>query len=140
MFRKRIILILTSRDEPDGVSQKLAEAIRKIGSHNVVVMSDDRYGSATKLSALDRLMDEGGEYQYLLEKKDKSLFKDKFALKTLSKRVNRINNLIKRFHPDYIFVRDALCAPLRDRGKAQGKIRHANHLYDDFVLFAKTHP
>lgn len=102
MFRKRIILILTSRDEPDGVSQKLAEAIRKIGSHNVVVMSDDRYGSATKLSALDRLMDEGGEYQYLLEKKDKSLFKDKFAFKTLSKRVNRINNLIKRFHPDYI--------------------------------------
>lgn len=69
MFRKRIILILTSRDEPDGVSQKLAEAIRKIGSHNVVVMSDDRYGSATKLSALDRLMDEGGEYQYLLEKR-----------------------------------------------------------------------
>lgn len=69
MFRKRIILILTSRDEPDGVSQKLAEAIRKIGTHNVVVMSDDRYGSATKLSALDKLMDEGGEYQYLLEKK-----------------------------------------------------------------------
>ena len=55
MYRKRIILILTSRDEPDNVSQKLAEAIRKIGTHNVVVMSDDRYGSATKLSALDRL-------------------------------------------------------------------------------------
>lgn len=102
MYRKRIILILTSRDEPDNVSQKLAEAIRKIGTHNVVVMSDDRYGSATKLSALDRLMDSGGEYQYLLEKKDKSILKEKFGFKSLSKRVNRINNLIKRFHPEYI--------------------------------------
>ncbi len=102
MFRKRIILILTSRDEIDGESQKIAEAIRKIGTHNVVVFSDDRYGSATKLSALDRLMDSGSEYQYLLERKDKNLLKAKLKPKTLSKRVNRINNLIKRFHPEYI--------------------------------------
>lgn len=102
MYRKRIILILTSRDEPDGVSERLAEAIRKIGTHNVVVMSDDKYGSATKLSALDKIMDSGGEYQYLLERKDKGVIKDKFKFKTLSKRVNRINNLIKRFHPEYI--------------------------------------
>ena len=73
MYRKRIILILTSRDEPDGVSERLAEAIRKIGTHNVVVMSDDKYGSATKLSALDKIMDSGGEYQYLLERKDKGV-------------------------------------------------------------------
>ena len=102
MFRKRIILILTSRDESDGISQKIAEAIRKIGTHNVVVMSDDKYGSATKLSALDRLMDSGSEYQYLLEKKDKGVIRDMFKFKTLSKRVNRINNMIKRFHPEYI--------------------------------------
>ena len=102
MIRKRIILILTSRDESDGISQKIAEAIRKIGTHNVVVMSDDKYGSATKLSALDRLMDSGSEYQYLLEKKDKGVIRDMFKLKSLSKRVNRINNMIKRFHPEYI--------------------------------------
>ena len=59
MYRKRIILILTSRDEPNGLSQNLAEAIRKIGTHNVVVVSDDKYGSAKKLSALDRIMDRG---------------------------------------------------------------------------------
>lgn len=102
MYRKRIILILTSRDESDEISQKIAEAIRKIGTHNVVVVSDDKYGSATKLSALDRLMDSGSEYQYLLEKKDKGVIRDMFKLKSLSKRVNRINNLIKRFHPEYI--------------------------------------
>lgn len=102
MYRKRIILILTSRDESDGISQKIAEAIRKIGTHNVVVISDDKYGSATKLSALDKLMDSGSEYQYLLEKKDKGVIRDMFKLKSLSKRVNRINNLIKRFHPEYI--------------------------------------
>ncbi len=102
MYRKRIILILTSRDEPNGLSQNLAEAIRKIGTHNVVVVSDDKYGSATKLSALDRIMDSGGEYQYLLERKDKGVIRDKFKFKSLSKRVNRINNLIKRFHPEYI--------------------------------------
>lgn len=72
MYRKRIILILTSRDESDDISQKIAEAIRKIGTHNAVVMSDDKYGSATKLSALDKLMDSGSEYQYLLEKKTKA--------------------------------------------------------------------
>lgn len=102
MYRKRIILILTSRDEYDGISQKLADEIRKIGTHNVVVMSDDRYGSATKMSALDKIMDKGGEYQYLLEKKDKSVLKEMLKLKPLSKRVNRISNLIKRFHPEYI--------------------------------------
>lgn len=72
MYRKRIILILTSRDESDGISQKIAEAIRKIGTHNVVVISDDKYGSATKLSAIDRLMDKGSEYQYLLEKRTRA--------------------------------------------------------------------
>ncbi len=102
MYRKRIILILTSRDESDGISQKIADAIRKIGTHNVVVVSDDKYGSAAKLSALDRLMDSGSEYQYLLEKKDKAVIKDMFKGKSLSKRVNRINNLIKRFHPEYM--------------------------------------
>ncbi len=102
MYRKRIILILTSRDESDGISQKIADAVRKIGTHNVVVISDDKYGSATKLSALDRLMDSGSEYQYLLEKKDKGVIRDMFKLKSFSKRVNRINNMIKRFHPEYI--------------------------------------
>lgn len=102
MERKPIILILTSKDELGDVSKNLAEAIRKTGTHNAVVISDDKYGSAKKLSALDRLMDKGMEYQYLLESKDKSVLKDRFKVKSLSKRVNRINNLIRRFHPEYI--------------------------------------
>lgn len=102
MQRKRTILILTSKDEFGCESVKLAEAIKRIGTRNVVIMSDDKYGSAAKMSALDRLMDSGSEYQYLLARKDKGVLKDKFRIKPLSKRVNRINNMIKRFHPEYI--------------------------------------
>ena len=101
MYRKRIILILTSRDESDDISQKIAEAIRKIGTHNAVVMSDDKYGSATKLSALDKLMDSGSEYQYLLEKKDKGVLRDLFKLKSSSTRKSYICFNLSRFQNAY---------------------------------------
>ncbi len=102
MQRKRTILILTSKDELGNESKCLANAIKKIGTRNVVVMSDDKYGSAVKMSALDRLMDRRGEYQYLLERKDKGVIRDKFRFTGFSKRVNRINNMVKRFKPEYI--------------------------------------
>ncbi len=102
MQRKPIILIMTSRDEFDNVSQKLAAAVRAIGTHNVVVMSDDKYGAVAKRSTLERLMDSRNEYQYLLEKKDRGVLRDKLRLKKFSKRVRRIGNMLKRFHPEYI--------------------------------------
>lgn len=102
ILRKRTILILTSKDEVDCESQKLADAIKRIGTHNVVVMSDDKYGSASKMSALDRLMDNGAEYQYLLMRKDRSAWKDVLRIKPISKRTNRIKNMVKRFRPEYI--------------------------------------
>lgn len=64
-------------------------------------------------------MDSGGEYQYLLERKDKGVIKDKFKFKTLSKRVNRINNLIKRFHPEYICVLRLTLITARSRQNAE---------------------
>lgn len=136
MYRKRIILILTSRDESDDISQKIAEAIRKIGTHNAVVMSDDKYGSATKLSALDKLMDSGSEYQYLLEKKDKGVLRDIFKLKSFSKRVNRINNMIKRFHPEYI-----LCVtPYAHHCAVEAKRRARFHTQIIYMLQTFTLP
>ncbi len=102
MQRKPIILILTSRDEIDCVSKKLEEQIAKIGTHNVVVVSDDKYGAVKKMSAFDRILDNGAEYQYLKESRDRGVIRDKFKVRSLSKRVNRINNLLKRFHPEYI--------------------------------------
>lgn len=106
MLRKPIILILTSRDEIDCESKKIKEAVLKTGTHNVVILSDDQYGSAAKMSRLDKLMDAGKEYQYMLEKKDKSrqVLKDKFRLKSLSKRVNRINNAVRRYRPEFILT------------------------------------
>ncbi|MBR4800363.1 MAG: hypothetical protein IK048_01625 [Clostridia bacterium] len=102
MNRKPIILILTSGDEIGGASKTVADGIRKIGSHNAVIVSDDKYGSVKRASTLDRILDSGAEYQYLREKKDKGVLRDKFKFKTLSKRVNRINNLVKRYRPEYI--------------------------------------
>lgn len=102
MIRKPIILILTSRDEIGDVSQKLKEAIQKIGTHNAVIISDDKYGSAKKLSALDKLMDNGQEYIYLLNSKDKGVIKDRFKISPYSKRVTKICNMLKRFRPEYV--------------------------------------
>jgi len=102
MEKKPIIVIMTSRDEADGISGKLAEAIERVGTHNVAVISDEKYGAVAKRSALDRLMDNGSEYQYLLERKDKGVIKERLRPRKFSKRVNRIKNIIKRFHPEYI--------------------------------------
>ena len=102
MNRKPIILILTSHDEIGDGSKKIAACIKKLGSHNAVIVSDDKYDTKRRASAIDRILDSGGEYQYVIEKKDKSVIRDKFKLKSFSKRVNRINNLVKRFHPEFI--------------------------------------
>lgn len=99
-------------------------------------MSDDKYGSATKLSALDKLMDSGSEYQYLLEKKDKGVLRDIFKLKSFSKRVNRINNMIKRFHPEYI-----LCVtPYAHHCAVEAKRRARFHTQIIYMLQTFTLP
>lgn len=102
MKRKPIILIMTSHDEQSGVAKRLADAIMAKGTHNVVVMGDEKYGSVKKLSLLDRLMDAGQEYQYLLERKDRGVLRDKLKVRKFSKRVTRIGNMLRRFNPEYI--------------------------------------
>lgn len=102
MERKPVIVIMTSKDESDGISKKLAEAIERVGTHNVAIVSDDKYGVVAKRSALDRLMDNGSEYQYLLERKDRGVIMDRLRVRKYSKRVNRIKNMLKRFKPQYI--------------------------------------
>lgn len=102
MKRKPIILIMTSHDEQSGVAERLSEAIMSKGTHNVVIIGDEKYGSVSKLSLLDRLMDTGQEYQYLLERKDRGVLRDKLKVRKFSKRVNRIGNMLKRFNPEYV--------------------------------------
>lgn len=102
MKRKPIILIMTSHEEQSGVAKRLASAIMAKGTHNVVVMGDEKYGAVAKLSMLDRLMDTGQEYQYLLERKDRGVIRDKLKVRKFSKRVNRIGNMLRRFNPEYI--------------------------------------
>ena len=71
MQRKPIILILTSRDEKANISSQIAESIRQVGTHNAVILGDDKYASSQKISRLDRLMSLREEYQQLLEEKSK---------------------------------------------------------------------
>ena len=102
MKRKPIILIMTSHEDQSGVAARLADAINARGTHNVVIISDDKYGSVQKLSILDRLMDTGQEYQYLLESKDRGVIRDKLKMRKFSKRVTRIGNMLRRFNPEYV--------------------------------------
>ncbi len=102
MKRKPIILIMTSHEEQSGVARRLADAISATGTHNVVIMGDEKYGAVAKLSILDRLMDAGQEYQYLLERKDRGVLRDKLKIRKFSKRVTRIGNMLRRFNPEYV--------------------------------------
>ncbi len=102
MKRRPIILIMTSHEDQSGVAARLADAIRAKGTHNVVIIGDDKYGSVKKLSLLDRLMDTGQEYQYLLESKDRGVIRDKMKRRKFSKRVTRIGNMLRRFNPEYV--------------------------------------
>ncbi|MCQ2409189.1 MAG: hypothetical protein MJ068_01435 [Clostridia bacterium] len=136
MFRKPIILILTSRDETGNESRRLKEAIQKIGTHNAVIISDERFGKATKSSTLDRLMDSGQEYQYLLETKDKSVVKDLFKISKFSKRITRIVNLLKRFRPEYV-----LClTPYSHHAMIEAKKRAKLHIPVIYLMNTFTAP
>ncbi|MBO5777827.1 MAG: hypothetical protein J6R34_05205 [Clostridia bacterium] len=100
MQRKPIILILTSRDEKANISQQLAQSIRKVGTHNVVIIGDDKYGSAQKITKLDRLLNLKEEYQQVLAEKAK---KKKVGGKRRG-RDTRIANAIKRYRPELVLA------------------------------------
>lgn len=83
MQRKPIILILNSRDENGNVAERVAAEVKKIGSHNVVVIDDDKYGSEPKTPIAEKLSVSG-----------------KFA----KKRAVRIANSVKRYRPAFILA------------------------------------
>jgi hypothetical protein len=103
MQKKPIILILTSRDEKAKVSRVLQDAIKQKGTHNVVVLSDDRYGSSQKISRLDKLVSLQEDYQQLLAEKSKKVAQR--SKKTVKNgRAFRISNAIKRFKPELVLA------------------------------------
>ena len=101
MQRKPIILILTSRDEKANISEQLAQSIRKVGTHNVVVIGDDKYGSAQKITKLDRLLHLREEYQQVLAEKAK---KKQTGGKRRKGIHNRIANAVKRYRPELVLA------------------------------------
>ena len=101
MQRKPIILILTSRDEKANISEQIAGTIRKVGTHNVVILGDDKYGSAQKITKLDRLLNLREEYQQVLMDRAK---KKQGASKRKKGIHNRISNAIKRYRPELVMA------------------------------------
>ena len=100
MYRKPIILILTSRDEKANISEQIAQSIRKVGTHNVVIVGDDKYGSAQKMSKLDRLLNLREEYQQILAEKSKR----KYGATRKRGRDSRIANAVKRYRPELVLA------------------------------------
>lgn len=80
MQRKPIILILTSQND-DGVAENIAGLIRNIGSHNVVILTDEKYGKEPKSAVAGKIAVTG-----------------KFAIA----RATRITNAVKRFRPEIV--------------------------------------
>ena len=101
MQRKPIILILTSRDEKANISEQIAESIRKVGTHNVVILGDDKYGSAQKITKLDRLLNLREEYQQVLADKAKKKQVGSNRKKGIH---NRISIAIKRYRPELVLA------------------------------------
>ena len=100
MQRKPIILILTSRDEKANISTQIAESIKKVGTHNAVIIGDDKYGSTQKTSRLDRLVSLKEEYQQILEEKSRR----KHGKKKKHGRDSRIANAVKRYRPELVLA------------------------------------
>ncbi len=104
MRRKPIILILTSRDEIGREAELIKSAVLAHGTHNVVVLTDAQYGKRAKTSKIDRLLDSGGDYINILEKRDRSLLREKLKAQPHSIVARRVANAVLRYNPEYILA------------------------------------
>ena len=110
MERRPVILIMTSTGEYGNVSRAVAEAVRKEGSHNVVVLDESKYDSRTGISGIDRLMQVGDEYKLVADKRmtaGEAFRYDRASnssggQRRLSRRNRRIANAVKRYRPEFI--------------------------------------
>lgn len=111
MERRPVILIMTSSSEYGRVSSVVADAIRREGTHNVVVLDEGRYDSRTGIYGIDRLMQVGDEYKLVADKRmtaGEALRYDRATnggkRQRLSRRNRRIANAVKRYRPEFILA------------------------------------
>lgn len=83
MQKKPIILILTSHDDTVGAADNIASAVRAVGTHNVVVISDDKYGADSAPSGKRSLVLPG---------------------KQAKSRAAKICNAVKRYRPEFVLT------------------------------------
>lgn len=99
--RKPIILIVTSHEELGHVAETLSNSIKKNGTHNVVIISDDKYalyGKKSKFNLDDKIYSLVEKYQENKENKGK----EKAGKSKVKGRVRRIRNAVLRFNPTCI--------------------------------------
>lgn len=105
MERKPVILILTSTDEYGDVSERIADAVRSLGTHNAVVVNQTRYDGYVRNSAFYRWL------RKYLSKYHVKAEKIKTRLSGLSRRSDkvrgrsrRIANAVKRYNPEFVLT------------------------------------
>lgn len=101
--RKPIILIITSHDEKGNASLNISNAIKEVGTHNVVIISDDKYSMYGQGKVTKRLNEKVVSiYEKILEKNEQQKAQENKAKKGKNATARRINNAILRYNPTCI--------------------------------------
>lgn len=98
--KKPIILIITSHDEKGNVSSNLSNAIKDVGTHNVVIISDDKYSQYGQAKFSKRINEKiVSVYEKYLQKKDDKIKAENNLKKGKNTSARRIRNAIIRYNP-----------------------------------------
>lgn len=109
MQRKPVILIVTSADEYGCISQVVAEAVRKEGTHNVVVLDESRYASRFANTRIGGFLIRAAQPVFRLAGKARAavalrLKKTPSESKRVSGRNRRLFNAVKRYAPEFVLT------------------------------------
>ena len=141
MERKPVIVIMTSRGEFGGASEALAQAVRREGTHNVVILDESKYDSRARFSRLDKLMQISDEYRMVADKRmtAKEAFRyDREGERSggrMGRRSRRIANAVKRYRPEFLLaVTPYACAVAAEAKRKAGFGTSVIYMMNGFVV------
>lgn len=138
MQRKPVILIVTSADEYGCISQVVAEAVRKEGTHNVVVLDESRYASRFANTRIGGFLIRAAQPVFRLAGKARAavalrLKKTPSESKRVSGRNRRLFNAVKRYAPEFaLTVTPYALAVMSEARRKTGFETQIVHLADAF--------
>lgn len=108
MQRKPVVLILTSSREYGNAAENVAAVIRALGTHNAVVLGEDKYGVGVSLGKAGAFLSERDEHGLPVGERVSSKGSVRgrgFRRGPLAARRNtRIANAVKRYAPDLVLT------------------------------------